>query len=70
LSMRESKKGEKTHLPKGSTEVWLRSQKPAPSEAKHKNPPGDSYEAWVEKRVEGGHGAGARGRKQAPHVAA
>ena len=55
--MRESKKGEKTHLPADSTEAWLSKQKAAPTEAKHKNPPKDTYEAWVEKRA----GKGGRG---------
>jgi len=68
--MRESKKGEKAHLPKDSTEVWLGTQKSGPGEAKHRNPPEDTYEAWVEKRVGKSQRAGARGRKQAPHVTA
>jgi hypothetical protein len=68
--MRESKKGEKTHLPMGSTEDWLGSQKPAPGGVKHKNPPEESYDAWVEKRVERSHGVAVRGRKQAPRATA
>lgn len=61
--MRESKKGEKTHLPKGSTEDWLESQKPVPGGLKHKKPPEDSYEAWVEKRAEKSRGTGTKAKK-------
>lgn len=68
--MRESRKGEKTHLPRDSTEVWLGTQKSSAGEAKQRKPPEDTYEAWVEKRVERSHGVGTRGRKQAPHVSA
>jgi hypothetical protein len=49
--MRESKKIEKTHLPRNTYEVWLDSQTPKPSETKHKSPPADIFEAWMEKRV-------------------
>lgn len=49
--MRESRKTEKMHLPKGSTESWLESQTPVRRSGKHGNPPPDTYEAWVEKRV-------------------
>jgi len=59
--MRESKKGEKTHLPKDSTETWLGTQKTAPTEAKHKSPPEDAYETWVKKRV----GESRKGKKSA-----
>lgn len=59
--MRESKKGEKTHLPRDSTETWLRAQKSVPSEVKHKNPPEDSYETWVGKRVK--KSRGTKGKK-------
>lgn len=59
--MRESRKGEKTHLPKDSTEAWLGTQKTVPTEAKHKTPPEDSYETWVEKRA----GESRRGKKPA-----
>lgn len=57
--MRGSREKERTHLPKDSTEVWLETQTPMPSEAKHRNPPEDTYEAWVERRV-----AGSRGTKR------
>lgn len=50
--MRESRKGEKTHLPRNSMEEWLESQKPTLTEMKHENPPEDIFEAWVKKRVE------------------
>lgn len=59
--MRESRKGEKTHLPKDSTEVWLGGQKPAPEAGKHRNPPEDTYESWMQKRVKVSRGQrGAR----------
>lgn len=61
--MRESRKGEKTHLPRDSTEVWLGAQKAAASGAKHRSPPEDTYEAWVERRAETGGSAATRGRK-------
>jgi hypothetical protein len=61
--MRESKKGEKTHLPRDSTEIWLDKQKAPPGEAKHKHPPEDTYEAWVEKRSEKGGRAVTKGKK-------
>lgn len=62
--MRESKKGEKTHLPKGSTEVWLGAQKSTPGGTKHRNPPEDTYEAWVEKRAKKGGRAVAKRKKR------
>jgi hypothetical protein len=61
--MRESKKGEKTHLPMDSTEVWLEAQKPAPGAGKHRNPPEDSYESWMHKRVETRRGPKAARKK-------
>jgi len=54
--MRESKETEKTHLPKGSTELWLESLTPTGGGARHRNPPEDSYEAWLKKRVEKSRG--------------
>ena len=51
IPMRESRKGEKTHLPPDSTELWLGVQKVVPSQAEHRNPPEDSYEAWVNVQV-------------------
>ena len=50
--MRESRKTEKTHLPKSSTELWLETQTVSQKESKHSTPPRDTYEAWVGKRVE------------------
>lgn len=49
--MRESRKTERMHLPSDTTEAWLQSQKPSASVARHKNPPEDVLEAWIEKRV-------------------
>lgn len=49
--MRESKRTEKMHLPKDSTELWLEAQEPAARAAKHRNPAMDSYEAWIAGKV-------------------
>jgi len=49
--MRESKKTERMHLPRGSTETWLESQTPGNKSGRHGIPPPDTYETWVEKRV-------------------
>ncbi len=49
--MRESRKGEKTHLPRDSFEEWSEAQTAKLSATKHKKPPENTYEAWVEKRV-------------------
>jgi len=62
--MRESKKTEKTHLPKGSTELWLESLTPAKGEARHRNPPEDSYETWLKKRIKKGRGPPRKARKK------
>jgi hypothetical protein len=58
--MRESKKGERSHLQAGSYERWLGSQKPGPSKPKHRSPLENVYETWLEKRVQK-----KRGRKTA-----
>ncbi len=50
--MRESKRTEKMHLPRDSTELWLEAQEPSLHAAKHRNPTADSYEAWITGRVE------------------
>jgi hypothetical protein len=50
--MRESKKTEKMHLPRGSDEEWLETQKPGLHGSRPRNPPENVYEAWLEKRVE------------------
>ena len=50
--MRESKRKERTHLPADTTELWLESQKGAGGLGRHRSPPADSFEAWIEKRVE------------------
>lgn len=49
--MRESKKTEKMHLPKETTEAWLETQEPVRMGVSHRRPPEDSFEVWVEKRV-------------------
>lgn len=49
--MRESRKTERMHLPTDSMELWLGSQKPSRGEGRHRNPPEDSFEAWMEKQV-------------------
>lgn len=64
--MRESKKTERMHLPRGSTEEWLESQTPTYTEVMHRNPPRDSFEAWIEKRVE----ESRKGKKTAPKESA
>jgi hypothetical protein len=62
--MRESKKSEKTHLPRNTYEVWLESQSPKTGEVRHKSPPTDTFEAWMEKRVgKRLRAAPARGRR-------
>lgn len=51
--MRESRRTERMHLPKDSTEVWLESQSVQKRQkAAHRNPPKDALEAWIERRVE------------------
>jgi hypothetical protein len=51
--MRESRRTERMHLPRDSTEAWLESQRVRKHhEAKHRNPPKDPLEAWIERRVE------------------
>jgi hypothetical protein len=62
--MRESKKTEKMHLPRGSTELWLESRTPTKGGVKHRNPPENSYETWVEKRVERSRGPSGTVRKK------
>jgi len=64
--MRESKKGEKTHLPRDSTEVWLKAQKSTVGGSKHTNAPKDTYEMWVEKRAKKGGRRPTKGRKPRP----
>lgn len=50
--MRESPKTERMHLPVDSTEIWLEAQtKPPRVGGRHRSPPQDSFEAWIEKRV-------------------
>jgi hypothetical protein len=49
--MRESRKGEKMHLPRDSYEEWSEAQKTGVSATKHRKAPENTYEAWVEKRV-------------------
>ena len=51
--MRESVKTERIHLPSDAMETWLGSQSPKrfPT-ARHRTPPQDSLEAWLEARVE------------------
>jgi hypothetical protein len=68
--MRESRKKEKTHLPRDSTEIWLESQTATQSEAKHRNPPEDTYEAWIEKRVGESRGLATRSKKTTPDIPA
>jgi len=60
--MRESKKTERTHLPRDSIEVWLESQTPRLSEVKHRNPPEDTYEAWIRRRVEESRAPGPKSK--------
>lgn len=41
------------HLPMDSTKAWLESQRVRKHhEVAHRNPPKDSLEAWIERRVE------------------
>lgn len=49
--MRESKKTERTHLPKDVYEEWSESQTVKAGGAKHRQAPENTYEVWVEKRV-------------------
>ena len=49
--MRESRRTEKMHLPKDTTEAWLDAQKPSMKGTRHRKPPEDSMEAWIKKRV-------------------
>lgn len=49
--MRESKKGEKTRLPRDPYEAWLASQVPRPQVSEHRSPPEDVYDAWLSKRI-------------------
>jgi len=51
--MRESRKTERMRLPPDSIEVWLATQTAKPVEVEHRNPPKDTYEAWIERLVEG-----------------
>ncbi|MDV3293227.1 MAG: hypothetical protein LYZ70_03055 [Nitrososphaerales archaeon] len=67
--MRESKRIEKTRLPRNSYEVWSEAQSPVASKAKHRNPPEDLYEAWVKKRVDGRAGRASAGGKKARKAA-
>lgn len=67
--MRESKKIEKTHLPQSSYETWSEAQSPKAGEVKHRNPPEDLYEAWVNKRVAGTVGRATAGAKKTRKVA-
>lgn len=51
--MRESTKGERSHLPAGVYEEWLKSQSAKPKTVgRGKEVPHDTMEAWVTKRVE------------------
>lgn len=51
--MRESRRTERMHLPMDSTKAWLESQRVRKHhEVAHRNPPKDSLEAWIERRVE------------------
>ncbi len=59
--MRESRKTEKTHLPRDSMEDWLESQTPTPKEVEHRNAPEDTYEVWMKKMV-----GESRARKSEP----
>ncbi len=56
FALHESRKIERTHLPRDPMEEWLESQTPTPSEAKHEGPPEDAFEAWMEKRFQGSKG--------------
>ena len=49
--MREKRNPEK-RLPDSAYEVWLKSQHTSTGPGRHKVPSADSYETWVEKRVE------------------
>ena len=49
--MRESRKTERMHLPKDTTEVWLEAQKPSMKGTRHRVPPEDSIETGIEMRV-------------------
>ena len=52
--MRESRSKDRTRLPAGSTELWLGVQKPPKGyKSRHRNPPEDSFEAWIKQQVEG-----------------
>ena len=53
MAMRESRRTEKMHLPRDSGEEWLDLQKPRAMGEKHRKPPANGYEAWLEKRVQG-----------------
>lgn len=51
--MRESAKGERTHLPGDTYQEWLKSQKEKPAErARGRAAAGNSFEIWMAKRVE------------------
>jgi len=60
--MRESRKGEKSHLPMDSTEIWLAAQKSVAKGSKHRAPPDDTYGLWIEKRVESARESETKGR--------
>ena len=52
LFMRESAKTDKTHLPKGTYQEWLKSQKEEPSaKGRGKEVTENSFETWMAKRV-------------------
>jgi hypothetical protein len=61
--MRESSRTEGMHLPRDSTELWLQSQAPARTLVRHRNPPTDFYEAWVQRKVRESVGRGAKTKK-------
>lgn len=48
--MRESQKTEKMNLG-DAYEEWLKHQSPKLKGARHQKPPGDVYEAWMEKLI-------------------
>jgi hypothetical protein len=51
--MRESAKTDKTHLPEDTYQEWLKFQKEKPAaKGRGKEVAGDSFEAWMSKRVE------------------
>jgi hypothetical protein len=51
--LRESSKTDKTKLPGNTYEAWLGNQTKGPARpGNRENPAKDSYEIWIEKRVE------------------